>query len=389
MPGVMSDNLELRQGLVDDLRRGALLHSERVYDAFATVPRHLFVTDQPPVDVYTDRAFVTKQVGGIGVSSSSQPSIMAVMLEQLELEPGQHVLEIGAGTGYNAALLSQLVGPEGHVTTVDIDHETAEGAEEHLRSAGYERVQVVTGDGGFAHAENAPYDRIIATASCWQIPLPWLDQLVEGGLLVLPFRLNGVHVALALRKHGDGLVSERTCECGFMPLRGTFGKLHADMVGPDLGVWADCEVDEPMKAAVARLLGQERQVRFRFPRARDRWHGPLYYLALQGRPVLQLLRRPIGGETAFLLFVSPESAVVLRWERPKGRKLTLFGTDEALDFLNDALERWRVEGEPYARALRVLVRPAADEALGALPQPVDGRYALRRGEHVYELWFER
>jgi protein-L-isoaspartate(D-aspartate) O-methyltransferase len=385
----MSDSLELRQRLVDDLRRRDVVRSEQVCEAFATVPRHLFLPDQPLADVYTDRAIITKQVEGIGVSSSSQPSIMAVMLEQLDLEPGQCVLEIGAGTGYNAALLSQLVGPEGHVTTVDIDRDTAEGAEEHLRSAGYERVQVVTGDGGFAQAENAPYDRIIATASCWEIPQPWLDQLVEGGLIVLPFRLNGVHIAVALRKQGDGLVSERTCECGFMPLRGAFGKLHAGMVGPDIGVWADCDVDEPMKAAVARLLGQERQVRFRFPRARDRRNGPLYYLALQGRPMLLLLRRPLGGEPAFLLLVSPESAVALRWERPKRGKVSVFGTDEALDFLNDALERWRAEGQPGVRNLRVRVRPASDEALGALPQGVDGRHMLRRGEHVYELWFER
>ena len=385
----MTESEALRQQLVDDLRRGDLLRSERVYEAFATVPRHLFVPDQPLVDVYTDRAFVTKQVEGIGVSSSSQPSIMAVMLEQLELEPGQRVLEIGAGTGYNAALLSRVVGVGGHVTTVDIDDETAKGAEEHLRSAGYERVQVVTGDGGFAFAENAPYDRIIATASCWQIPVPWIDQLVEGGLLVLPFRLNGVHVALALRKHDGVLVSERTCECGFMPLRGEFGRLYADRVGPDLGVWADCEVDEPMKAAVARLLGQERQVRLRFPRRRDRRNGPLYYLALQGRPMLQLLRRPLGREPAFLLFVSPESAVALSWERPKDGRVTVLGTDEALDFLKDAVERWRDEGQPGVRDLRVRVQPSADETLGALPQVVDGRYTLRRGEHVYALWFER
>ncbi|MEX1253061.1 MAG: methyltransferase domain-containing protein [Dehalococcoidia bacterium] len=385
----MTEAEALRKQLVDDLRRRGVVRSEQVCEAFATVPRHIFVPEQPLPDVYADRALVTKQIDGIGVSSSSQPSIMAVMLEQLELKRGQRVLEIGAGTGYNAALLSQLVGSDGHVTTIDIDDETAKGAEEHLRSAGYEGVQVVTGDGGFAYGQNAPYDRIIATASCWQIPQPWLDQLVEGGVLVMPFRLNGVHVALALRKQGECLVSERTCECGFMPMRGEFGRLHAGRVGPDLGVWADCEVDESMKAAVARLLVQERHVRFRFPRRRDRRTGPLYYLALQGRPMLQLLRRPIGAESAFLMLVSPESAVALGWERPKRGNVPLFGTGEALDFLKDALERWRVEGRPDVRDLRVRVRPAAGEALGALPQAVDGRYVLRRGEHVYELWFER
>jgi protein-L-isoaspartate(D-aspartate) O-methyltransferase len=339
--------------------------------------------------VYTDRAFVTKQIDGIGVSSSSQPGIMAVMLEQLALEPGQRVQEIGAGTGYNAALLSELAGLGGHVTTVDIDADTAAGAEEHLRLAGYDCVQVVTGDGGLGFPDNAPYDRIIATASCWQIPQPWIDQLVEGGVLVVPFRLNGVHAALAFRKRGDALISERACECGFMPLRGAFGKLHADMVAPNVGVWADCDVDRTMKQSVTDLLPQEREVRVRFPRGRDRRNGPLYYLSLQGRVVLQPIRRPIGSESTFLLLVSPESAIGLRWNGPRRGKVTLLGTDEALDFLADALRRWRAEGQPDVRDLRMAVRRASDEAIGPLPEPAGDRYAMRRGDHDYEVWFER
>jgi protein-L-isoaspartate(D-aspartate) O-methyltransferase len=386
----MTETKALRERLVAKLRRSAGLRDERVAEAFSKVPRHLFVPGQPLTDVYANRAIVTKEVGGIGVSSSSQPSIMSIMLEQLAAEPGQRVLEIGAGTGYNAALLSELVGTEGRVTSVDIDADTAEGAREHLRAAGYEGVDVVTADGGYGHAEGAPYDRVIATASCWQVPQPWLDQLVEGGLLVLPFRLNGVHVALALRKQGDLLVSERTCECGFMPMRGAFGTLHVDRIKPDVGVWADCDLDESMKAALATLLNRESAVSFRFPRGRDRGNGPLYYLAMQGRPMLQVLRARPGKDTALLLYVSEGSAVGLRWERLGRGRLSLFGTDEALAFLREVRERWRSEGQPDVRDLHVRVRDAADtDAPGPLPEPSGDRYAFRRGDHVYEVWFER
>ena len=385
----MANEDGLRQRLVEDLRTRDFLHSEPVAQAFATVPRHIFVPAQPLDEVYTNRAFVTKVVGGVGLSSSSQPSIMAVMLEQLELEPGQRVLEIGAGTGYNAALIAHLVGPRGRVTTVDIDGDTAETAREHLRAAGSEGVDVVTGDGGFGHPDGTPYDRIVATASCWQIPQPWVDQLADGGLLVLPLRLNGAHLCLALRKQGDQLVTERGCECGFMPLRGGFGMQGFTMQVGDVRVGGDVELHGSWRAALATVLQEGRQVKVAFPRGRDSRNAPLHYLALQGKPMLTLLRSATSwGELPFGLAVSPESVILLPWWRAKRNRLTLYGTDEALDFLREALDRWRSEGKPDVRDLRVRVRPTG-ERLGPLPQRMDGRYRFRRGDHVYEMWFER
>ena len=99
------------------------------------------------------------------VSSSTQPGLMASMLEQLALAPGQQVLEIGAGTGYNAALMAQIVGATGHVITVDLDTEIVEAARAHLRAAGCTNVTVMEGDGADGYAAGAPYDRIIITAS--------------------------------------------------------------------------------------------------------------------------------------------------------------------------------------------------------------------------------
>src|SRR3990172_3865788 len=122
----MPDERALRRRLVNELRKPGYLRTERVAEAFSAVPRHVFLPGKPMKDVYTNRAFVTKQLDGVPVSSSSEPAIMAIMLEQLDVQPGHRVLEIGAGTGYNAAVLSHLVGRRGRVATVDIDSEIAE-----------------------------------------------------------------------------------------------------------------------------------------------------------------------------------------------------------------------------------------------------------------------
>jgi protein-L-isoaspartate(D-aspartate) O-methyltransferase len=131
----MGETRPLRHRLVEELRRSSALADEAVADAFLAVPRHLFVPGVPPERAYRDEAIATKIEGGRPVSSSSQPAIMAIMLEQLDVRPGMRVLEIGAGTGYNAALLQHLVGPRGRVVTIDIDPEVVAWARERLQAA--------------------------------------------------------------------------------------------------------------------------------------------------------------------------------------------------------------------------------------------------------------
>jgi protein-L-isoaspartate(D-aspartate) O-methyltransferase len=386
----MANERTLRKRLVAELQSRGFLRSGRIVEAFETVPRHLFVPGQPLKDIYSDRAFITKEVDGVGVSSSSQPSIMAIMLEQLEVQPGQRVLEIGAGTGYNAALLARLAGPRGRVTTVDIDPDTAAAARAHLRAAGYGGVRVVAGDGGHGWPDRAPYDRIIATAACWQIPQPWIDQLAEGGVLVAPLALNGAHVSLALRKEGDTLFGRRASECGFMPLRGAFGGHGYEANHDDTRISADVPLDRRLQRSVARLAAEPpREVRLPFPRGRDRRNTPLYYLLLQGRPALRFVRRSEDGRfhQSFGM-ASPESVILLGWERPKRGRVRLLGTDEGLRWLETALVHWKAAGRPDVRRLRARVKPSRS-GLGALPRPSNGRYRFRRGDHLYELWFER
>src|SRR5258705_1075533 len=139
----LADAGALHRALVDGPVSRRCITDPRVEAAFRAVPRHLFLSSLAPEEAYRNVAIPTKLVDGEAVSSSSQPEIMATMLEQLGLEPGHTVLEIGAGTGYNAALMAHIVGEEGAVVTVDIDQDLVDGARDHLATAGFDRVRVV------------------------------------------------------------------------------------------------------------------------------------------------------------------------------------------------------------------------------------------------------
>ncbi|WP_242614157.1 rRNA adenine N-6-methyltransferase family protein [Actinomadura roseirufa] len=142
-------------------------------------------------EVESNRSVVTQvddgatERGKWPTSSSSAPHIMALMLDQLDLRSGMCVLEIGTGTGYNAALLAELTGAE-NVTTVEVDVSLADHAKGALDSAGYP-VTVVTGDGMKGYRHNAPYDRIIATAAVRELPYAWVEQTRPGGLILAPW----------------------------------------------------------------------------------------------------------------------------------------------------------------------------------------------------------
>ncbi|MGI8825723.1 MAG: methyltransferase, FxLD system [Chloroflexota bacterium] len=227
----------LRQALVDRLTAERLITQRAVEAAFRAVPRHLFLPEVTPEQAYGDVAIATKRIRGVAVSSSSQPAIMAVMLEQLDLRPGHRVLEIGAGTGYNAALMAYIVGETGRVVSVDIDEDVTEGAHRHLGTAGINDVHVVLADGSEGYAEEAPYDRIILTVGAADILPAWRDQLTPDGRLVLPLALGGPQETVALDRVGDRLESRSMYDCGFMRLRGSHAEADlAVRLGPEPGI---------------------------------------------------------------------------------------------------------------------------------------------------------
>jgi protein-L-isoaspartate(D-aspartate) O-methyltransferase len=214
-----------RARLASDLRQRSRALSRPVHSAFAKVPRHVFVPEVAPDAAYRDEAFVIKcGPDGMPVSSSSQPAMMAIMLDQLGLRPGHRVLEIGTGSGYNAAVMAAVVGPRGKVISIDIDPELVTRARANLTAAGYDSVTVICADGGFGDPENAPFDRIIVTAGAWDISPAWLGQVAAGGLLVLPLSVRGIQLSVALRQDddGDGWRSASSWRCGFVRMLGAF-----------------------------------------------------------------------------------------------------------------------------------------------------------------------
>jgi protein-L-isoaspartate(D-aspartate) O-methyltransferase len=210
----------LRQRLVEELRTAGSIQSPELVAAFATVPRHLFAPGVALSEAYANDVVRTKLDGhGVTISSVSAPWLQAEMLEQAEIEPGMRCLEIGSG-GYNAALLAELVGPTGQVTTMDIDRDVTDRARECLHAAGYDHVQVVLADGEHGVPDHAPYDRIIVTVGVWDVPPAWTQQLADDGRIVVPLRMRGLSRSVCLARDGDRLASVSHAMAGFVDVQG-------------------------------------------------------------------------------------------------------------------------------------------------------------------------
>jgi protein-L-isoaspartate(D-aspartate) O-methyltransferase len=237
---------QVNQQMVDRLITEGALWSVPVIAAFRATPRHRFldrvfqysrkserwkeiITRDPGREelriVYSDRALITHlsaphgQEAGFPTSSSSQPSLMAQMLEDLDLSPGQRVLEVGAGTGYNAALLAHIVGPE-RVITVDVDRDVLSEAWDHLRGFPERKVELKHADGRHGFAEGAPYDRIMVTAATPDLELAWIEQLTDSGQLLAPLSLAPGLAFLVRGGMKDGIFQGRLTRAAyFMTLR--------------------------------------------------------------------------------------------------------------------------------------------------------------------------
>jgi protein-L-isoaspartate(D-aspartate) O-methyltransferase len=224
---------QLRDDLIAKLDRMGLFHTDAVKDAFRTVPRHLFLPEADVAEAYAKKPVVTKRAAdGTAISSASNPTVVTIMLEQLQAQPGQSVQEIGAATGINAALLAEIVGTTGKIVTLELDEDLTDGARDHLTETGYaDRVTVICRDGALGAEEHAPFDRLIVTAGAWDVPAAWWQQLAVGGRMVVPLRLHGSGLtrSIAFERTGENrMVSTNSEVCGFVPMRGAaeMGEQH-------------------------------------------------------------------------------------------------------------------------------------------------------------------
>jgi len=260
--GVLDDDQragEARAALVDKLLADGRITTSAVEAAFRAVPRHLFAPEVSLEAAYADHIVRTKQdERGTVLSSVSAPWLQARMLESSRLGPGMRCLEVGSG-GYNAALMAELVGPAGEVTTVDIDSEVTERASRCLAAAGYDQVRVVLADAEDGLPASAGYDVILVTAQAWDIPPAWTGQLVDGGRLVVPLRLRGLNRTVTFESRGEWLESTSVLYSGFVAMRGAgaHGKPTLPLDGERIGLVFD---DDPPESAdqLAGVLGTPR-----------------------------------------------------------------------------------------------------------------------------------
>jgi len=212
-----------RASLVESLKRQGIIRSRRVEEAMLRVPRELFVWPGTEDRAYDD---VPLPLGGTGQTISA-PHMVAIMLEELGVREGDSVLEVGSGSGYNAALLAELAGREGSVVSVERLPGLVEFARRNLARAGYaDRVSVVLGDGSIGYPPRLArplYDRIVVTASAPRIPHYLQAQLREGGVLLIPIGPPGYQVLTRVRRVGGSFHREELMGCVFVPLVGEDG----------------------------------------------------------------------------------------------------------------------------------------------------------------------
>jgi len=212
----MKDPFETRRkAMVNDQIRRRGVSDERVLEAMEEVPRHLFVPDGMEEDAYLDRPLPI----GSG-QTISQPYIVAVMTALLQLVPSDSVLEIGCGSGYQAAILSRIARSVISIERID---EVARQAEENFRKAGISNIRVIIGDGTEGYPEGAPYDAILVTAAAPALPKPLLSQLADGGRIVAPIGDTDVQHLIRVTRWGSEFLQESFEPVRFVPLLGRYG----------------------------------------------------------------------------------------------------------------------------------------------------------------------
>jgi len=348
---------ERRRRFVEQIRRNGAPLSPELATAFVTVPREAFVSNgfqrrdgtwaSPDAagfldTVYRDEVLVTKVDGSLPISSSSQPSLMAIMLAALDVRPGDRVLEIGAGTGYNAALLAVL---GARVTSVDVQADVADRARSALADARIEGVRVLAGD-GYAGVPGERFDRAIVTVGVAGLSPQWLAQ-AQPGPIVVPVEHAGTHPVLAVRGPADGPVSATVlCPSGFMSAAGPLTARHpgshpAPAASGALSAFA--EVAPPRWERPLDSLGY-RDLWY----AAGVWSDRATHAALPGRDqsCLTLLDEAGTGGAAIL----PDGSV---WA----------GGAQAPEYAARAVEvvdRWEAAGRPAMQSWRIGLRLTGD-----------------------------
>ncbi len=204
--------------LVTYWRENNIIKDEKLLEVFSEINRRLFVPDEFADQAYEDHPLPIGEGQTI-----SQPTTVMIMTQALEVKPGMNVLEIGSGSGYQAAILAQLVGPEGHVFSIERLIFLVTLARKNLERTKITNVRIIEGDGTLGYPSQSPFDRIIITAAAPSIPQPIFDQLKEGGQMVVPIGDRHTQEMMIVEKINGKLKQQSIGSFVFVPLIGKFG----------------------------------------------------------------------------------------------------------------------------------------------------------------------
>ena len=373
--------------LVTRLRRAGALTDPQIEAALLAVPRQFFLPGVPPSQVYRDASLPLKHDAQGNVTiASTQPSLTARMLAQLRLQPGHNVLQIGAGSGYTAALIRRKG------VAVEIDRITAEQARDNLQRALMGAVTVVEGDGAAGYPLRASYDRIIANATIWDVPQTWVRQLKPNGVLVAPLWVDALQYSAAFGVVADGaLVARDLVPCSFVPLRGQAeGPIMTLRVGGS-ALRLPGRLARVDSAVLHTLLSETAEIDYlRVPsgaRESADWPSCLPYLMLN-LPTEYVFclysgegaQLPYGMDRRGFAVIQRNSAAFISLEGDL--KAWIFGGVDAFMAAQDTFNAWHAAGRPGDEHVHLRLVARAE-------QPTDERPGLRiytRVDHDLHVW---
>lgn len=352
------DITEFVDKYVQQLKTAGLIHSEAVERAFRKVRRDLLLesffrfdkdaiagipvkfdlNDSAVLElIYSDEALITRLgPNGRPTSSTSQPALMANMLELLNLKPGMRVLEIGAGTGYNAALMAEIIGDPSLVTTIDIQPDVIEQTSRLLAKAGHGGIRVLLRDGFLGCPEHAPFDRIVGTVCCTDLSPHWVKQLAPEGKMLIPLQHGGPNTAPLMKVWPENghLWGSIAGWSGFMNIQGEMAMQHP---------WARTLWDSSLDDASIRRLPPLPEM----PDCGWEWEKLTlldfhYFLALEDSRACNLQR-------GFGLWDESKGFVLSPFSKEQEPVTLLYGDESLYREYLEIYERWRALGRPRAR----------------------------------------
>ncbi len=365
--------MRLRERLTGRLILRGTITSSRLAAAMARVPRHVFVPEVSIRAAYDDRVVLTKERDGQVLSTLSQPSAVGRMLEDLKVEPGMRVLEIGAGTGYNAALLAELTGDPTLVTAVEIDPDMVDRARQSLAVAGYRGVTVVCAD-GLAYQSDTQFDRIGLSVEAPFIAPGWVRSLREGSLILLPLRLKGIrYFTPAFRKYSDRLQAESDSSCSFMAMRDPSSPVETSFRVPGLEQ-VDFTWDSPGEFPAEALRSAFEATPCTNPDV-NASYSAIGYVALGHDATFTMTDRIANGNRQLGIYDRDSGSVCLLRGIADGSSIRIqsFGGDDAYTRVLRLLAEWDRRGKPLLGDRQILAYPS-----GQTPAPSPGWRVIRK-----------